>query len=128
MSALLLILQRGEIPHIMRWTLIPARVVVQVQLMIVLRIPPSPSLENLCRNGATFPPLLLGLFGNLFCLCFLLRAVIEDCRTVLRARIHALAVLSCWIVHLVEEFEEGGILDFIRVEDDLEGFGIYRMS
>ena len=94
--------------------------------MVVLGIPPRTCLEDLSRDRSTLPPLLLCSLCDLLCLRFLLRTVIEDGRAVLRASVHALAILGCGIVHLVEELEQGGILDFLRVEDHLKGFGVCR--
>lgn len=50
--------------------------------------------------------------------------MVEDAAAVLSARVRALAVLGRWVVHLVKELEQGLIRDFVRVEVDLEGFGI----
>ena len=123
----LLILQRRKIPHKMRRAFVSARVVMQIQLMIILCIPPSPCLEDFRRDSLILPPLFLRFLRDLLRLRFLLRTMIKNCGAVLRARIHALAVLGRWIMHFVEEFEEGCVLDFGRVEDYLEGFGIYKL-
>lgn len=104
----------------MRRTLVAARVVMQIQLMIILRIPPSARLEDFRRDGLTLPPLLLRSLRDLLRLRFLLRRMIEDRGAVLGTRIHALAVLGRGIVHFVEEFEEGCVLDFGGVEGYLE--------
>ena len=104
----------------MRWTLVPARVVMQIQLMIILRIPPSSRLEDFCRDGLILPPLFLCFLRDLLRLRFLLRTVIEDRGAVLCARVHALAILGRGIVHFVKELEKGCVLDFGRVENYLE--------
>ena len=124
MPIILLILQWRKVPHKMRWTLVSARVIMQIQLMIVLCVPPSPRLEYFRRDSLTLPPLFLRFVRNLLRLRFLLRSMIEDGGAVLRASVHALAVLGRRIVHFVEEFEEGCVLNFGGVEDYLERFGI----
>ena len=121
----LLILQRWKIPDIMRRTLIATRVIMQIQLMVILCIPPSTRLKDLGTDRPTLPPLFLRSFCNLLGLRFLLRVVVEDGRTVLSATIHALPILGCRIMHLVEELEEGGILNFFRIEYHLKRLGVY---
>lgn len=123
-NSYLLILQRWKIPHKMRRTLIPARIMMQIQLMIILRIPPRARLEYLRRDRPALPPLPLRPLGDLLRLRFLLGTVVEDGGAVLRAGVHALSVLGRRIVHLVEEFKEGGVLQFVRVEGYLKGFGV----
>ena len=92
----------------------------QIQLMIILSIPPSPRLEDFRRDSLTLPPLFLRFVRDLLRLRFLLRSMIEDRGAVLRARIHALTVLGRGIVHFVEEFEEVCVLDLGGVKDYLE--------
>ena len=99
----------------------------QIQLMVILCIPPSARLEYLRCNSLTLPPLFLGLLCDLLRLGFLLRTMVEDSGAVLCARVHALAVLGRGIVHLVEEFEEGRVLDFGGIEGHLERFGICKL-
>ena len=96
----------------------------QIQLMIILCVPPSTRLKYLGCDGPTLPPLFLRFLCNLLRLRFLLRIVVEDGRAVLGATIHALPILGCRIMHFVEEFEECGILDFFRIEYYLERFGV----
>ena len=91
----------------------------QIQLMIILRIPPLTRLEDLGRNGPLLPPLLLNLLRHALRFRLLLRRVVEDGAAVLRPRVHALAVFGGGVVHLVEEFEEGGVGEGGRVEDHL---------
>ena len=119
-SNVLFILQRRKLPHKMRRTLVAAWVVMQIQLMIILRVPPSARLEDLRRDGLTLPPLFLRLLRDLLRLRFLLRRMIEDRGAVLCARIHPLAVLGRGIVHFVEELEQGRVLDLGGIEDYLE--------
>ena len=81
----------------------------QIQLMVILRVPPLARLEYLRRNLTLFPPLLLHLLRHALRLRLLLRRVVEDGAAVLGSRVHALAVRGGGIVHLVEEFDEGGV-------------------
>lgn len=107
----------------MTWALVSARVIVQVQLMILLCIPPLSRRQDLSHNAA-LPPLVVDLLGNLSRLLLLLGIVVEDCGAVLRAGVGPLAVGGGGVVHFVEEFEEGTVGYFLGVVDDLEGFGI----
>lgn len=118
------LLQCRELPHKMRRALIPPRIPIQIQLMILLRIPPLPRLQDLRAHGPLFPPLLLHLLRDFLRLLLLLRGVVEDGAAVLRTRVHALAVLGRGVVHLVEELEEGGVGELGGVECHLEGFGV----
>ena len=56
--------QIRQIPDVMRRTLIAPRIMMQILLMIIFRIPPSPRLNNLRRN-LPLPPLLIDLPRNL---------------------------------------------------------------
>ena len=96
----------------------------QIQLMIILRVPPLPGLQDLRRDRALLPPLPLHLLRHALRLRLLLRGVVEDGAAVLGAGVHALAVRGGGVVHLVEEFEEGGVGEGGGVEGHLEGFGI----
>ena len=103
--------------------LIPARVVVQVLLVVRLSIPPLPGLQNLSRNLALVP-LRVCLLRDLLCDRFLLGRVVEDAAAVLRADVGALAVGGRRVVHAVEVLDQAAVGDLGRVEDDLEGFGV----
>lgn len=96
----------------------------QIQLMIRLRIPPLPGLQNLRRDLPARPPLLLRLGRHLPGRALLLRRMVENRAPVLRPRVGALPVLGRGIVHLVEEFQQSGVGDDGRIEGHLEGFGI----
>lgn len=95
----------------MRRTLIPARVVMQIQLMILLRVPPLPRLQDLCAYSLPFKPLLLRQLCDFGGLLFLLWGVVENGTSVLGACVHALAVFGRGVVHAVEELEEVGVGD-----------------
>lgn len=103
--------------------LIPKRVLVQIQLMIVLRVPPLPSLYDLGRDLAVIP-LLIDLGCDLTRNFLLLSVVVKDARAVLRAAVVALAVECCGVVHPVEELEDLGVAQFRRVVGDLCSFGV----
>ena len=96
----------------------------QIQLMIILRIPPLPRLKNLRRNLPLLPPLLLHLLRHALRLLLLLGRMIKNGAAVLRARVHTLAIGRRRVVHFVEEFKEGGVGEGGGVEGHLEGFGI----
>lgn len=104
--------------------LITTRVLVQIKLVISLSIPPLRSRQNLRNNSAVLPPLLLHLLSHFTSLLLLFFAVRENAAAVLGAGVGTLTVLGCGIVHLVEEFEEGAVRYFVRVESDLESFGV----
>lgn len=119
------LLQLRKLPHKMRRTLIPARIPLQIQLMILLGIPPLPGLQNLRTHRSLAPPLLLHLLRHLLGFFFLFGGVVEDGGAVLGAGVHALAVLGGGVVHLVEELEEGAVGEEGGVEGHLEGFGVW---
>ena len=91
--------------------------------MILLRIPPL-SRGQYLRHNAALPPLLVDLLGDFSRLLLLLRVVVEYSGSVLRTGVGTLSIGGCGVVHLVEEFEKGGVGYFCRVVDDLEGFGV----
>ena len=115
------LLQIRERPHEMRRALIPARVLPQILLMIILRIPPGPSLQHL-RRHLPLPPLLPNFLCDLLRNTFLLFIMPEDPAPILRPRISALPVQGRGIVHLIEELQQRRIADFIRIEDNLTCF------
>jgi len=92
--------------------------------VIRLSIPPLPSRQDLRRDGPALPPLLLSLLRDLPRLLLLLLGVIEYRGAVLRAGIHALAVLRGRVVHLVEELEEGAVGELRGIEGHLQRLGV----
>lgn len=108
-------------------TLITTRVLIQIQLVISLSIPPLACGQNLGDDLAILPPLLLDLLCDLAGLLFLLGGVGEDTAAVLGAGIGSLAVVCRWVVHAVEEFEEGAVRDLFGVVNHLKGFGVWRI-
>jgi hypothetical protein len=91
--------------------------------MVLFRIPPLSSWQNLCRD-ASFPPLLVDLIRDISRNLLLLGIVVKDRRSVLAADVWTLAVGRGGIVHLVKELEEGAVGYFFGVVDDLQSFGI----
>ena len=75
--------------------------------MVILRVPPLPRLQHLRAHRALLPPLRLDLRRHLLRCGLLLGRVVEDGAAVLRARVHTLSVFGGWVVHAVEEGEEG---------------------
>jgi hypothetical protein len=118
-----LICQRRETPQKVARALISPWVIIKVQLMILLCIPPLSRRQDLCDHAA-LPPLLVDLLRDFPCLLFLLSVVVENGAAVLRTGIGTLTVRSCGIVHLVEEFEERAVCYFCGVVDDLKCFGV----
>ena len=108
----------------MRRALVPAGSLLEIQLVISLRIPPFARGHQFRLDLAALPPLLLDALHYRLGLGLLFGAMIEDGRSVLCARVHALPVFGRGVVHLEEELEEGGVGCFGRVEDYLEGFGV----
>jgi hypothetical protein len=117
------LLQRRKLPQEMAWTLVSTRIVVQIQLMILLSIPPLPSRKDLSDNTA-LPPLLVRLLRHFFCNRLLLIAVIEYATSILRANIWALSVGSGRVVHAIEVFEQFAVGDLLRIEHELTSFCI----
>jgi len=101
--------------------LISARVNIQVLLMIRLCIPPFPRRQDL-RNNLALPPLLVRQLCHLSCDIFLLSVVIEDTRSVLRARIRTLTIGRRRIMHLVEKLQKLSISDLAWIKRNLQRF------
>lgn len=109
--------------HILSWALVSSRVLVQVQLVVFLGIPPLASRDDLSRHRL-LEPLLVDLVCDLFRNLLLLLAMCEDHTAVLGADIPALAIQRRRIVHTIEEFEKLAVGHNGGIKGDLEGFGI----
>jgi hypothetical protein len=103
--------------------LVSSRVLLQVQLVILLRIPPLASRYNLSRDRLLVP-LFANLVRNLLGNILLLLAMREDHTAVLGADIPALAVQGRRVMHAIEELEELAVCHDGGVKGDLKGFGI----
>lgn len=103
---------------------IPTGVIIKIQLVVLLGIPPLARRQDL-GDDRVLPPLLVGLLGDFLGDALLLVRVVEDAAAVLRAGVRALAVRGRGVVHFVEVGDDGGVGEFGGVEDDLAGFGVY---
>lgn len=110
------LLKRRELPQKVTRALITARVIIQVQLMVLLRVPPLARLQDLGADAA-LPPLLARLLRDLFRYCLLLIIMVEDPASVLRANVWALPVGGRGIVHAVEVLDEFAVGELGGVED-----------
>lgn len=109
----------------MTWALVTPWVMVQVQLMVLFRIPPLARWQYLRRNTA-LPPLLINLFRHISRNLLLLSIVVENRRSILRPDIWTLAIRSGRIMHLVKELQQTAIRDFLGVVNYLQRLGIYH--
>lgn len=117
--------QRRERPQEMARALVPVRIPLQVQLVVLLGRPPPTRGCDLGHDGArVLPPLRADLGRDLARDSLLLLVVEVDGRAVLGPRVGSLAVEGCRVVGAVEEFEELAVGDLLRVEDDLRGLGV----
>lgn len=110
------LLQRRKLPQEMTRALIPARVVLQIQLMILFRIPPLRSRQDFRRNLSLIP-LLVCLLRDVLGDRLLLVVVVKDSTAVLRSDVRALSVRGRGVVHAVEVLDELAVGEFGRVED-----------
>jgi hypothetical protein len=91
--------------------------------VVIFCIPPLTRGQDL-RNNLPLPPLLIRLLRHIPRNTLLLGIMIEDSGSVLGARVWTLAVQGCWVMHLVEEFKQLAVCDLVRVECNLQSFGI----
>lgn len=88
--------------------LVPVRILGQILLVILLRVPPLFCGENL-RDDLAAPPLLVGLFRDFLGDLLLLFIMIKNAGAVLRPAVGPLLIeLSC-VMHFVEELEDLGV-------------------
>jgi hypothetical protein len=111
--------------HILSRALVSSRILVQVQLVVFLGIPPLPSRHDLSRHRLLVP-LLANLIRNVLGDLLLLLAMRENRAAVLGADIRALAVHCRRVVHTVEELDKLAVAHNGGIEGDLESFGVYR--
>jgi len=88
--------------------LVPGRILEQIQLMILFRVVPCTSWDNLGSDLLAYriEMLFLYFFSNAFCNRLLLRGMCEDRRAVLSANVVALSVRGCGVVRAIEELDE----------------------
>ena len=115
-SVRLRLLQRRELPQKVPWALISTWMVIQIQLMILLRVPPLASWQNF-SNDAALPPLLVRLLRNFLCYGFLLVIMIEDATSILGANIWPLSIRSSGIVHAVKVLDDVFVCELLWVID-----------
>lgn len=111
----------------MAGTRVPAGVVVEVELVVCLCVPPLASRKNF-SNDLVLPPFLANLLGDILGYRSLLLVVCEDSRSVLRTSIRSLSVGCGRVVHSVEELDKLSVRDLLRIIDDLQCLGVYTIG
>lgn len=101
----------------MAGALVAPGVLAEVQLMVVLGVPPGTRGDDLCDDLALVP-LLIGLLRDLLRDLLLLLVVEVDAAAVVVPRVRALPVQRRRVVHAVEELEELAVRDPARVVVD----------
>lgn len=122
-SRTLRLAQRRELPDEVRRALVTARVLVKIKLVVRLRIVPLAGRHQLCDNLAA-PPLLVGALGDILRNGLLLRRVEEDGTAILGASVRALVVQLRRVVDGVQVLDQLSVRDLLRIEGDLQAFGI----
>lgn len=113
--------------HILSRAFVSSRVLVQVQLVVLLSIPPLTSRDDLSRHRLLVP-LFANFIRNFLGNLLLLLAMREDHATVLGADIPALAIRRRRIVHTIEELEELAIAHDGGIKGNLESFGVCKKA
>jgi hypothetical protein len=127
-------LQRREtISNFMFVALIATGIVLQVQLMIVLGVVPRSGHLYLGRDGRRRPLLIVFPFPLHLCLGLLRNLQLffrvgKDGGSILRTGIPPLPVLRRWVVGPEEEFDQGFVADFVRIEENQQAFGVSRRA
>lgn len=98
--------QRGRELNLLRRALVPPRVIVEIQLVIILGIPPLSCRNHFSSDILALEPLLLSSGDDFLRRGLLFRRVVEDGRSVLRAHVRALSVWRRRIVHAEEELNQ----------------------
>src|SRR5689334_20982518 len=98
------------------------RITFQVVLMLRLRFPKGTGLSEFRHNLPRPKPGGFDVRNRVACDPFLIRAGVEDRRTVAGSPIVALAVQSRRVMDLEKEFQELPIAELLRVENDLDRF------
>lgn len=117
------LLKLRKLSEKMARALVPTGVVVQIQLVVILGIPPLRRGQYLGDN-LVVPPLLVCFLGHLARDGFLLGGVVKDSAAVLRPSVGALLVAGCGVVHAIKEVEDLRVGDFRGVVNQLGCFGV----
>lgn len=94
----------------MAGTFITPGIVLEVQLMIILGVPPGTRRDDLCHD-TTLVPLIVGLLCDLLGNLLLLLVVEVDPTAVVGPSVWTLPVYRCRVMHPVEELEELTVRD-----------------
>lgn len=120
------LLQRRKVPDVVAGALVAGGVLVKVELVVVLGVPPLARGDDLSGDlaGAAVP---LGVGGgrDLAGDGLLLRAVEEDAAPVLRTCVVPLPVAGRGVVDAVEELEQLAVGHLLRVEGYLRRLGVW---
>lgn len=114
-----LLLQRLEGPQEVAGALVAPGVLAEVELVVVLGVPPGAGGDDL-GDDLALVPLLVGLPRHLFGDPLLLLVVEVDAAAVVVARVRPLPVQRRRVVHPVEELEELAVRDAAWVVVDLQ--------
>lgn len=101
-----------------RGALVTAGVLVKIELVIRLSVPPLSCRHNLC-DDLPVPPLLVGTFGDVLGNGLLLGRMEEDGGAVLSSPVGALVVQLRGVVDGVEVLDELSVRDLLRVKGNL---------
>lgn len=113
-----LLLEGFKGPQEMAGAFIAHRVPFEVQLVVILGVPPGSGGDDL-RHDPALVPLCVGLVRHLLGNLLLLLVVEVDAAAVVGAGVGSLPVQCCWIMHAVEELEELAVGDALGVVEDL---------
>jgi hypothetical protein len=108
-----------------RRALISSRVILEIELVIFLGIPPLTRGQDLSGKRRLIP-LLANLFGDIFSNLLLLLSMCENSTAVLGTDVRTLPILCRGVVHAIEEFEELAVGYDRGIKGHLEGFGVCR--
>lgn len=106
---------------------ITPRVLLEIQLVVILRVPPRAGGDDLGHDAALVP-LLVGLLGDLLGDLLLLLVVEVDAAAVVVSGIRPLPVQSRRVVHAVEKLEELAVRDPCRIIVDQQSLIVCRAS
>lgn len=101
-----------------RGALVAAGVLVKIELVIRLSVPPFSCRHNLCDDLAV-PPLFVGTFGDVLGNSLLLGRMEKDGGAVLSPPVGTLVVQLRGVVDGVEVLDELSVRDLLRVKGDL---------